>query len=200
MKFIVFICLSFIIIIVFTGCQIEKQSHNSSITPEGEKVLSPKQIQNDLSYLFKDKYRPYSSVDFFSISRIIPLSRTKDEEVLKRIITDETDQLVEISLEDKKLRWEKGIDVFSEGQEIVAEQAVQFLLYFLQRDYDPTLKAVCAMYTPRNFDLDANTQASIVIGFDEFIKEWDRLKSEGLNIEDIEKNLVEIFLYFHEFE
>lgn len=198
MKFFGFICLAFIIIIFFTGCEIEKQSSN--ITPEGEKVLSPKQIQNDLSHLFKDKYRPYSSTDYFNISSIIRLSDTKDKEVLKRIITDDTDQLVHISLEDKKLRWEKSIDVFTEGQEIVAEQAVKFLLYFLQREYDPTLKAVYAMYTPRNFDLDANTQASIVIGFDEFKKELDRLKSEGLNNEEVEKNLVDTFIYYHEFD
>jgi hypothetical protein len=182
-----------IIILFFIGKNVLFYTHQ--LTPEGEKLLNTERIQKDVEYIFQDKYKFHYKLSIFNLKNIIHLSLEPNRTVLKRAFQNESDKVIQIVLTDKKVRG-TDINVHEEGKVIVTNQAIQFLIYFIHRDYDPTIKAVNAFYTPRNFGIDANADANCVIIIDEFKDEYKRLKNDGLVGKKLEKKLEEKFIYY----
>lgn len=167
--------------------------YTHEVTPIGEKLSTSKQIKKDIAYILRDNYR-ISSVKLFDLAPATSRYLGKDKEVLLKAYQATSDKYVQISLEDKKiLRWK---DVNSQEAKILAtNQAVKFLEYLVDREFDPTLKAVFLFYYPSNLSIDDSGETPIAIGIDEFNKEYQRLTSEGYKGEELEKMLVEKFIY-----
>jgi hypothetical protein len=130
-----------IIILFFIGKNVLFYTHQ--LTPEGEKLLNTERIQKDVEYIFQDKYKFHYKLSIFNLKNIIHLSLEPNRTVLKRAFQNESDKVIQIVLTDKKVRG-TDINVHEEGKVIVTNQAIQFLIYFIHRDYDPTIKAVNA--------------------------------------------------------
>jgi hypothetical protein len=167
--------------------------YTHEVTPIGEKLSTSKQIKKDIAYILRDNYR-INSVKLFDLAPATSRYLGKDKEVLLRAYQATSDKYVQISLEDKQiLRWE---DVNSQEAKILAtNQAVKFLEYLVEREFDPTIKAVFLFYYPSNLSIDDSGETPIAIGIDEFNKEYQRLTSEGYKGEKLEKMLVEKFIY-----
>jgi hypothetical protein len=163
------------------------------LTPEGEELMNEKQIEKDVAFLFREKYKIYYKVGTFRIRNILHLNFEPKRTILKRAIQNENDKVIEISLTDKRVRG-TDINVHKEGKVLVTSQAIKFLIYFIHRDYDKSIKAVKVLYTPKNFDIDANTAASIVIIIEDFNKEYGRLIDEGFEGQELERKLEEKFI------
>jgi hypothetical protein len=185
--------LSILVIIIFFSKINTLLIYTHEVTPVGEKLSTSKQIKKDLAYILRDNYR-VSSVKLFDLVPATSLYLGKDKEVLLKAYQATSDKYVQISSEDKQiLRWK---DVNSQEAKILAtNQAVKFLEYLVDREYDPTIKAVFLFYYPNNFSIDDSGETPIAIGIDEFNKEYQRLTSEGYKGEKLEKMLVEKFIY-----
>jgi hypothetical protein len=168
--------------------------YTHKLTPVGEKLFDKKQIKNDAAYIFKDKYKIDFKVETFNIKDSIPLKMGKSKEILKRAYHNQNDMLIQLSLTDKRIRG-RDINVYKEGQVIVTNQAIRFLIFFIQREYDPSLKVLSAVYTPRNFDLDAVSPANVVIIINEFKNEYKQLIEDGYVGKELERKLEEKFIY-----
>lgn len=166
------------------------------LTPEGEQLKNTKQIQKDIAYLFRDKFR-MKSVRVSDSKTSIPLIIGKDKDVLKRSFLNETDKNIQISFEDKNLR-DTYLNINKEGKVIVTNQAIRFLIYFIHREYDPSIKAVYAIYSTREFNFfEPTKQATIVVVIDEFKDEYDQLVRAGYEGRELERKLVDKFIYYN---
>jgi hypothetical protein len=183
----------FIAIILFFGIN-NFLIYTHKLTPVGEKLVDTRQVQKDVAHIFKDKYKIYFQMETFKIKESLPLRMGKSKEILKRAYKNQNDLLIQLSLTDKRIRG-RDIDVYKEGQVIVTNQTIRFLIYFIQREYDPSIKALSAVYTPRNFDLDAVSPANLVIIIDEFKNEYKQLIEDGYEGKELESKLEEKFIY-----
>jgi hypothetical protein len=185
--------LSVLLIIIFCTKINTLLIYTHQVTPVAEKLSTSKQIKKDLAYILRDNYR-ISSVKLLDLVPATSSYLGKDKEVLLKAYQATSDKYVQISSEDKQmLRWK---DVNSQEAKIQATyQAVKFLEYLVNREYDPTIKAVFLFYYPSNFSIDDSGETPIAIGIDEFNKEYQRLMSEGYKGEKLEKMLVEKFIY-----
>jgi hypothetical protein len=163
--------------------------YTHKITPEGESLFDSEQIEKDLAYIFRDKYS-LNSVRMLNLTHSINTSLGKEKELLERNYEFSNDQLIQISLEDKNSRW-KAI-TSKKANEIATNQAVQFLLYFTQRDFDPTIKVVKVFYSPKYLEI-GSTDTRVIIVIDEFKMEYERLLKEGIEQEELERKLEEKF-------
>jgi hypothetical protein len=189
----IFWSLFLLVIIIFCTKINTLLIYTHDVTPVGEKLSTSKQIKKDLAYILRDNYR-ISSMKLLDLVPATSLYLGKDKEVLLKAYQASSDKYVQISTEDKQvLRWK---DVNSQEAKIRAtNQAVKFLEYLVDREYDSTIKAVYLFYYPSNFSIDDSGETPIAIGIDEFNKEYQRLRSEGYKGEKLEKMLVEKFIY-----
>jgi hypothetical protein len=178
-----------IIFIVFNINSLLIYTHK--ITPEGGSLLDSEQIEKDLAYIFRDKYT-LNSVRMLNLTHSINTSLDKEKELLEKNYEFTNDQLIQISLEDKNSRW-KAI-TSQKANEIATNQAVQFLLYFTQRDFDTTIKVVKLFFTPKYLEIGP-TDTRVIIVIDEFKMEYERLLKEGIEQEELERKLEEKFSY-----
>jgi hypothetical protein len=185
--------LSVLVIIIFCTNINTLLIYTHQVTPVAGKLSTSKQIKKDLAYILRDNYR-ISSVKLLDLVPATSLYLGQDKEVLLKAYQATDDKYVQISSEDKKmLRWK---DVNSQEAKLHAtNQAVKFLKYFVNREYDPTIKAVFLFYNASTFSIDDSGETPIAIGIDEFNKEYHRLMSEGYKGEKLEKMLVEKFIY-----
>jgi hypothetical protein len=185
--------ITFLILLLYSLSKSLLTTQTYKITPEGVEIKNVKQIEKDVAFLFREKYKIYYKVGIFKIKNILHLSFEPDRTILKRAYQDENDKVIDISLTDKRIRG-TDINVHKEGKVIVTNQAIKFLIYFIHRDYDKSIKAVNVLFTPKNFDIDANTAASIVIIIEDFNKEYRRLIKEGFEGQELERKLEEKFI------
>jgi hypothetical protein len=161
------------------------------ITPEGGGLFDSVRIEKDIAYIFRDKYK-LNSVRMLNLTQSINTSLDREKELLERDYEFTNDQLIQISLEDKNSRW-KAI-TSKRANEIATNQAIQFLLHFTQREFDPTIKVVKLFYTPKYLEIGP-TETSVIIVIDEFKEEYERLLKEGVEQEELERKLEEKFIY-----
>jgi hypothetical protein len=162
------------------------------LTPEGKVISSKKQIKKDVAYILKDNYK-VTKVDNPDLMPSISIYLGKHKQTLERAFEYTGDKHILIITEDRKIR-KNDIDLHNEGKVLATKQAVSFLIYFINREFDPKIKAVSLFYSPRMFDWDS-TETSIVIVIDEFINEYERLKSKGFKGDELERKLQEKFIY-----
>lgn len=178
-----------IIYIVFNVNSLLIYTHK--ITPEGGSLFDSERIEKDIAYIFRDKYK-LNSVRMLNLTQSINTSLDREKELLERDYEFTNDQLIQISLEDKNSRW-KAI-TSKRANEIATNQAIQFLLYFTQREFDPTIKVVKLFYTPKYLEIGP-TETSVIIVIDDFKVEYERLLKEGIEQEELERKLEEKFIY-----
>jgi hypothetical protein len=169
--------------------------YSHKLTPVGEKLFDAKQIKNDVAFIFRDKYRIESNVTTFEIKKILHLVMSEKDKVrLVKAKQSETDKVIQFAITDKHLR-SKDINENKEGKNIVTNLSIKFLLYFMNREYDPSIKAVDLVYYPRMFNLDSNAVNTVIV-IDEFIEEYQLLINEGFEGKELESRLEDKFVYY----
>jgi hypothetical protein len=188
------------VITVFTGIILFFYINNllintHKLTPVGEKLFDAKQIKNDVAFIFRDKYRIESSVTTFEIKKILHLVMSEKDKVrLLKAKQNENDKVLQFAITDKHIR-SKDINENKEGKNIVTNQSIKFLLYFINREYDPSIKAVDLVYYPRMFNLDSNEIGTVIV-IDEFKEEYQLLINEGCEGKELERKLEDKFVYY----
>jgi hypothetical protein len=163
--------------------------YTHQLTPVGEKLLSTKQVKKDAEYIFRDKYK-INSVKTLDVGFSVNTYLGKDKEVLERAFHYTSDKYFQVTIEDKKQKWK---DINRKSNAI--NQAVTFLIYLINREYDPSIKAVFIYYYPKTFSIDDNGETRIAIVIDEFKQEYQRLINAGFKGRDLENKLEEKFIY-----
>lgn len=186
-----------IVAIIFLWNSINKLLiYTHKLTPVGEALVSDKQIEKDVEYIFRDKYTT-EQILTYSLKDAIRLTVAKNsKDLLIKAFQKDNDKSINVVITDKQLRWNGDINVHREGQEIAFSQSLKFLDYFIHHKYDSSIKTLEFSYIPKKFD-ESLVGTGVVIILDEFIIEYEQLKGLGFEGKELENKLKEKFFYFN---
>lgn len=188
--------ISIIAVIILWNSYNKLLIYTHKLTPVGEELVSDKQMEKDVEYIFRKKYST-QQVHTLKLKDAIRLETPKNsKEIFLRAFQSDNDNSINVSITDKRLRWNGDINVHREGQEIAFHQALKFLDYFINHKYDSSIKTVRFCYTPQNFD-ESLVGTCVVFVLDDFKNEFERLKEMGLEGNELENKLKEKFFYFN---